>query len=137
MHTINAHTQDPYTNYENFLKDPRSRFIMPLLDEDCISPEGSTYHDYCFVLSYKVCISCYKIIAILLTCVCSGRYRGTSGNPLKLYTSTLFRCLLINYDIVTVLPGLGFLCMCLGGGVVDRDREESRKKVAEHDLNQK
>lgn len=75
---INAYTQNPYTNYEkNVLKDPRSMFIKPLLYEDHISPEGSNYLCYCFVLSDEVCTSCYKIIPIFFTCVCSGRKKDT------------------------------------------------------------
>ena len=85
----------------------------PLLCGDQISPEGSYYIGYYFMLSNKVFISCYKVIPILCTCVCSGRYRSTYGNPLQLYTNIPFRCLLVSCDIVIVSPNPG--CVCAWG----------------------
>lgn len=103
---------------------------QPLLCEDQISHEGSNYTGHYFMLSYKVFISCYEILPILFTCVCSGRCRSTRGNPLRFPAHAPLRCLLVHCDSDLVSPGLGRLCMCLVvGGVVDRDNEERGKKL--------
>lgn len=54
-----------------------------------VSPEGSNYIGYYFMLSWNVLLSCYKVIPILFTCVCSGRYRITYGS---LSLEILYKC---------------------------------------------